>query len=265
MTKIGSARIDENGNAVGGKAGDQTLREVAIENYYNHPLGWWVLRAKTAATANKLAKAMKAACANEHIGYDQSNRESLYAYAMKVGFDISKVTADCETDCSALVRVCLAYAGIMCGVFNTATMINIIMKTGKFDKLACDPNDLHTGDILVTKKQGHTVIVTSGKKAVSSGSTAPSSDNPPAEKPSSSSGSGTSLSKTVKREGTVTAGLLNVRKWAGKEYPMVSFTLPIPYLTKVGICDTIKAKDGSDWHYIKLNGHFGFVSAKYIK
>ena len=67
MTKIGSARIDENGNAVGGKAGDQTLREVAIENYYNHPLGWWVLRAKTAATANKLAKAMKAACdqANE--------------------------------------------------------------------------------------------------------------------------------------------------------------------------------------------------------
>ena len=265
MTKIGSARIDENGNAVGGKAGDQTLREVAIENYYNHPLGWWVLRAKTAATANKLAKAMKAACANEHIGYDQSNRESLYAYAMKVGFDISKVTADCETDCSALVRVCLAYAGIMCGVFNTATMINIILKTGKFDKLACDPNDLHTGDILVTKKQGHTVIVTSGKKAVSSGSTAPSSDNPPAEKPSSSSGSGTSLSKTVKREGTVTAGLLNVRTWAGKENPLVKFTGPIPGGTKVGICDTIKAKAGSDWHYIKLNGHYGFVSAKYIK
>ena len=253
MTKIGSARIDENGNAVGGKAGDQTLREVAIENYYNHPLGWWVLRAKTAATANKLAKAMKAACANEHIGYDQSNRESLYAYAMKVGFDISKVTADCETDCSALVRVCLAYAGIMCGVFNTATMINIIMKTGKFDKLACDPNDLRNGDILVTKKQGHVVIVTSGKARKKE-------EKEPAE----------TVSKgdmyTVKEYGTVTAAWLNCRLLPGKENPCSKIVGPLPKGTKVGICQKVKAKDGSEWYFIKTGGgHYEYVSAKYIQ
>lgn len=258
--KIGSARIDENGNAVGGLAGDQTGKEVAIENYYNHRLGWWVLRAKKKAVADKLAKAMKAACANDLIGYDQSNRESLYALAMKVGFDPAKVTSKCETDCSALVRVCLAYAGIKCGVFNTATMINIILKTGEFTKLACDPNDLRTGDILITKKQGHVVIVTSGK--ASTGST-----EKPKEEPKEEPTSG-GLNKTIKREGVVTAGLLNVRTYAGTENPNVSGkTIPkmLPYSTKVGICDELKAKDGSTWYYIQYQGHYGFVSAKYIK
>ena len=245
MITIGSARIDENGNATGGKAGDQTGREVAEEKYYSHPLGWIVLRAKSVTVANKLAKAMKAACDNPYIGYDQSNRESLYLAAQKVGFDISKVTTPCETDCSALVRVCLAYAGIKVGIFNTVTEISVIMKTGQFDELPCDPNDLHIGDILVTKKQGHTVIVTSGKKAQTSTELK-------------------GLSKTVQAYGTVTAGALNVRTWAGKEYATTSFS-PLLYGTKVGICDSLKAADGKVWLYVKVGTKHGFVSAKYIK
>lgn len=253
MTKIGSARIDENGNAVGGKAGDQTLREVAIENYYNHPLGWWVLRAKSVTVAKKLAQAMKKACANDLIGYDQSNRESLYAAAMKVGFDPSKVTVACETDCSALVRVCLAYAGVMCGVFNTATMINIIMKTGKFDKLSCDPNDLRTGDILVTKKQGHVVIVTSGKARKTEQK----------EEPAETVSKGDMY--TVKEYGTVTAAWLNCRLLPGTENPCSKIVGPLPKGTKVGICQKVKAKDGSEWYFIKTGGgHYEYVSAKYI-
>lgn len=241
---IGSARIDEHGNATGGKAGDQIGKEVAIENYYTHRLGWVVLRAKDPAVAEKLAAAMKAACANPYIGYDQSNRESLYIEAQKVGFDISKVKTPCETDCSALVRVCLAYAGIKVGIFNTATEVSIIMKTGKFDKLECGESGLCTGDILDTKTAGHTVIVTQGKSrtVMPSGST-----------------------KTIKAYGTVTAGALNVRTWAGKEYPLVKFTGPLPHGTKVGICGTVKAKDGTPWYYVNIGGHYGFVSSKYIK
>ena len=245
MVKIGSARIDENGNATGGKAGDQTGKEVAIEAFYAHKLGWIVLRAKSTTVAKKIAEAMRRACANANIGYDQSNRESLYAAAMKVGFDPGKVTAACETDCSALVRVCLAYAGIMVGVFNTATEVNVIMMTGKFDKLACSPSTLREGDILVTTTQGHTAIVV--------------------DSASPSSTSSVTLSKTVKRIGTVTAGVLNVRVWAGKTYATVKFTSPLKYGTKVGICDTVKAADGQDWYYIELNGHYGFASARYIK
>ena len=40
MVIIGSARIDERGNASQGKAGDQTCKEVATEPYYRHRLGW---------------------------------------------------------------------------------------------------------------------------------------------------------------------------------------------------------------------------------
>ncbi len=40
--KLGSARIDENGHATGGKAGDQTGKEVSTQNWYKHNKGWRV-------------------------------------------------------------------------------------------------------------------------------------------------------------------------------------------------------------------------------
>ena len=52
--KIGSARGDENGGAHGGKAGDQTGREVSTQNWYKHSKGWVVLRAKDPNVAAKL-------------------------------------------------------------------------------------------------------------------------------------------------------------------------------------------------------------------
>ena len=46
--KIGSARIDENGKAHGGAAGDQTGKEVSTQSWYAHTKGWVLLRAKSA-------------------------------------------------------------------------------------------------------------------------------------------------------------------------------------------------------------------------
>lgn len=43
---IGSARIDERGKASGGKAGDQTGKEVSTQNWYKHSKGWVLLRPK---------------------------------------------------------------------------------------------------------------------------------------------------------------------------------------------------------------------------
>ena len=60
---IGSARIDENGRAHGGKAGDQTGKEVSTQSWYKHAKGWVVLRAKDPKKAEKIAQAMRAACA----------------------------------------------------------------------------------------------------------------------------------------------------------------------------------------------------------
>lgn len=78
--------------------------------------------------------------------------------------------------------------------------------------------------------------------------------------PSSSTSS--SLNESPKWNGTVTT-TLNVRTWAGSENATVSFS-PLKSGTSVGICDTIQAKDGSDWYYIEYNGKHGFASAKYI-
>lgn len=77
--KIGSARIDENGKAHGGKAGDQTGKEVSTQNWYLNSKGWRVYRAKNPAVAEKIAQCMERACANSAIGYDQYHLSSIFA------------------------------------------------------------------------------------------------------------------------------------------------------------------------------------------
>ncbi len=169
--KVGSARIDENGKAYGGKAGDQTGKEVSTQAWYKHKKGWRVLRCTDAAKAEKIALAMQAACDNANIGYDQYQRDTLYNAAKPLGFDPAKVDTPCETDCSALVRVCCAYAGITIGNIRTTNEAKNLLASGEFEELKgeryTDQSDyLRRGDILVTRTQGHTVVVLSnGAKA----------------------------------------------------------------------------------------------------
>lgn len=170
---VGSARIDEHGNAYNGVAGDQTGGEVATQKYYTHTSGWRVFRAKDRSKAVKIAENMVYACNNNHIGYDQWNRDSLYNAAKNNKFDCSWVDKDVETDCSALVRVCCAYAGIFIDNFRTYNEPGYLLRTGEFEELEpipyskrnTNPQDyLAMGDILVTPCSGHTVVViTDGK------------------------------------------------------------------------------------------------------
>lgn len=168
---IGSARIDENSHAKGGKAGDQTGKEVSTQSWYKHSKGWRVFRAKNPALAEKIAQDMQWACDNNNIGYDQGQRNTLYNVSKPLGFNCEKVSTKCETDCSALVRVCCAYAGIMLPNFRTITEPSILLNSGYFyemkGKQYTDSSDyLLRGDILCTKTQGHTVVVLSdGSKA----------------------------------------------------------------------------------------------------
>lgn len=172
--KLGHATIDERGKATGGKAGDNNGKEVCRRNWYKHSKGWNVLRAKDAATAEKIAKCMEMACDNNNIGYDQYQRNTLYNAAAKVGFDVSKVNTKVETDCSALVRVCCAFAGIKVDDFNTSTEKNRLLNTGLFTQLNIGGSSdyLKRGDILVTKTKGHTVVVLSNGSKVAAAETA---------------------------------------------------------------------------------------------
>lgn len=174
--KIGHASIDENRTAKGGSAGDQTGKEVCTRNWYLNSKGWVVLRCKDAEMREKIAEAMEKACKNDQIGYDQWQRDSLFNNVKNCGFDPSKTSKRVETDCSALVRVCIAYAygEDKAGNIRTISEPSMLVKTGLFTKYTsskyCKSSDyLMRGDILCTPVSGHTVVVLSdGAKVKSS-------------------------------------------------------------------------------------------------
>lgn len=168
--KLGAAHIDERGKARGGAAGDQTGKEVCVRAYYVHSKGWRVFRPKDPEAAKKIAQDAQWACDNNCIGYDQDQRNTLYTVSQPLGFNCSKVKTKCETDCSALVRVCCAYAGIMLPNFNTENEPSVLLNSGAFvemtgAKYTGQSAYLRAGDILVTRVKGHTeIVLTSGSK-----------------------------------------------------------------------------------------------------
>ena len=161
---IGNARIAETGGVNGAK-GDQTAREVMLQDWNTGGTWQYVFRAKDPAVAKKIAAAMKAACNNNNIGYSQADRRSLYNIVSKNGWKIAKA-GKCNCDCSSLVSVCVNAAGIKVSPdMYTGNELKLLKDTGKFTvytgiTFTQSASKLHTGDILL--RNGHTAIVVSG-------------------------------------------------------------------------------------------------------
>lgn len=164
---IGSARINENGELEGGIPGDQTGQECMIEQWYLHNKGWYVIRPIDQSKAALIAQDMIYLCNNENIGYSYwDNSNTLYLAAQPFNFDCSMVNTPCDTNCSRGVRVCCLYAGYNIPDFYTGDEVSVFANTGEFmiltQSIYCDrPDNLQVGDILVTRTQGHTVVVVS--------------------------------------------------------------------------------------------------------
>ena len=80
-----------------------------------------------------------------------------------------------------------------------------------------------------------------------------------------STGNG-SLCMTPKWVGVVTGDILNVRAWAGEEYPNIKSWPKLAEGNMVEVCDSIKAADGSTWYYIRIDGRiYGFSHSDYIR
>lgn len=165
--KIGHSSIDERGKAIGGSAGDQNGKEVCTRGWFAY--GWTVLlRPKNATVADKLAKACEAGCANANIGYDQGQRNTLHDRAKAVGYDLSKITAKCESDCSSFATVCAIAAGVTGLEYTgnaptTSSMRKAFINSGAFDALTDSKylgadTYLRRGDVLV-KPGSHCIIV----------------------------------------------------------------------------------------------------------
>ncbi len=233
---IGSARIDEKGNAIGGKAGDQNGgREVSTQNWYKHSKGWRTFRCKNPDKAKKMAAAMRALCASNYVGYDQGQRNTLYNALKEVGWDVSKLKKNVETDCSALIRVCAACAGITLPDFNTASQAKVLLNSGEFVELSGDKYNtqdayLAEGDVQVTRTQGHTVMaLTNGSKhTVTESATGP----------------------------VVKKGTWNIRKGPGTGFPVVA-------VARGG--DRLNEVDTDGWMAIKHGDGIAFISRSGIE
>lgn len=113
MSYFAQASIDERGKIAGGEAGNQSGRELNTrEIYQSSGNPWFSVVAKDPAVRAEINRLAKAAVANPYIGYDQYERNTLLIQARKVGCDLSKITTQCETDCSALdgtLAICAVY------------------------------------------------------------------------------------------------------------------------------------------------------------
>ena len=284
--RVGSARIDERGKASGGKAGDQTGREVAVENWYNHSLGWYIIRAKDDKVREKIAVGMEHACSNSNIGYDQGQNKTLWNAADDVGFDPGKVKTPCETDCARLVRVCVRYAGVKADDFYTGDELKKLKATGAFDiitdKAKCSTSAyLKRGDILVTRSKGHTVVVLDDGSETKKAKEAAKKKTTPA--PAKKAETKKTTKKTTKKATVPTykvgkkykivVGALNVRTGPGTGYRKKSRAELTAdgrkHATKSGAlvkgtvvtCNSTKTVSGNVWMKIPS----GWVAAYYSK
>ena len=170
MIKIGQASRDERMRYSGGIAGDQDGKEVVIREWYNRP---WnkVLRCKDSKKAEKIAAAMEKACKNDYIGYDQNQRTTLYSLCKANGWKIEDVKTLCETDCSALVSVCVNAAGIrVSGDIYTGNEAAALLRTGEFELLSSPKyllsgEYLKRGDILLYEFHHTAIALQDGKKS----------------------------------------------------------------------------------------------------
>ena len=266
--KIGHASLDENSKARGGAAGDQTQKEVCTRSWYNK--NWLcVIRPNEKAVAEKIAKTMEQACANDKIGYDQNQRTTLFTQAKAVNWDLSKITTACECDCSSLVAVCVNAAGITVSKdIYTGNEKAALIETGGFtalteSKYLTGDAHLKRGDILLSS--GHTaVVLTDGDKADSGTASKPTTETATAKETKLDAAA--EYSKTVAGTYKVTANLLNVRSGAGTSKPILT---TIPTGTKVQNYGYFTIHNGVKWLFIQFtkNGKTitGFASGKYLK
>ena len=171
--KLVHASISENGSAGwdgNAKAGDQTGKEVCVRSWYNKPWNIMLRYPDKSISRKAVATAVKLANSNL-VGYDQSERNTLYKALKKYNFDVDayiKSGQKTETDCSSFVYAVFAcFIPAMRSDDNapvTSTMRSLYSKWGFVVHTGAgylSGENLINGDILVNENS-HTAIATDG-------------------------------------------------------------------------------------------------------
>lgn len=184
MSRCGWASIDERGRAHGGRAGDQTGKEVKVGGWYYFGQTQ-VVRWEDRSKASLFANCIKSMCLNALIGYDQSDRTTLYTALKKVGWNANRISTKVECDCSELVVCgvnCTFGKALLSSALYTGNLASGLMATGHFklytgSKYCKSDSYLKKGDIII-KPYGHVIVAlddgalagqkspTTGKRAV---------------------------------------------------------------------------------------------------
>lgn len=90
--------------------------------------------------------------------------------------------------------------------------------------------------------------------------------NPQAQSTASTGAYTGAPSKERKFYGKVVADVLNIRTYAGTQYPRLKSYPQLVYGTVVEVCDTVNDNQGNPWYYIRINNSiYGFAFAQYIQ
>lgn len=170
---------DERWQYSGGQAGDQTGTEWEIINWYNYP--WNVVFRHPDENVRKLiAEYSKHAANNNHIGYDQYQRETFWNALKNVkDYDPANIKTNVESDCSAGVAAIVKAVGYKLNLpklknvsssmwtgIETEQLTAAGFKALYDSKYTQQSNNLVTGDILCNTAN-HTAIVCQGNESTS--------------------------------------------------------------------------------------------------
>lgn len=178
------ASQDENEKYHGGKPGDSTGKEVYIKPWSSKDKWDVVLRYENPNdmeleqnVRNAIASNAILAANNDNIGYDQDKRTTFLTEVSKVGYDLTKLTTKCNTDCSAFVCTIIIIVGYqlnidtlrMIGITNTggmeASLTGVGFKAYKDSSYTNSYGKLQKGDILLNTSH-HTEIYVGDSQGV---------------------------------------------------------------------------------------------------
>ena len=276
---ISNSGHDERGKYSGGTAGDQNGTEWQIQPWYSRP--WTIVFWHSNPEVNRwISMLAREAAGNDRIGYDQNQRTSFWKQLEVSGYWPANIKTDCEADCSAGVAAIVKAAGYLLGneklkdvspSMYTGNQIAVLQKAGfeahRESRYLTSDRYLPDGAILLCEGHHTAINVTRGDLCdVPEKSSTGSSGGSTTAIQSGEKASGRTLNRTPKWTGRVTASSLNVRTWAGTENPKLKSWPRLGFGNLVDVCDTVKAANGADWYYIRINGKvYGFASARYIR
>ena len=277
---------DENGNARGGNAGDQSGQEWVVQPWFNDNWGF-VIRHPNKKVSDMMAKLATEAANNDHIGYDQGERLTFWQQLVKANYLPQNIKTDCEADCSAGVAAIVKATGYR---LNLSALKNVSeyaytgslkqeLKKAGFEILTGPEytqttENLQPGDVLL-HEYVHTTIVANCKGNAGKQTHAATNKNY-AYDSSASQTTSTKLIQTkqyvkepkdISLRGTyVTTDALNLRVGAGTQYAV---ELLMQQGAKVECYGYYNIWQNVKWYYLAVDykgkSYVGFASSKYLK